>query len=77
MEKAPGSGLGAADDAMSAKGTDIEKDDLPLEDEEVATAQEAIPVPLIAGTRRMAVRWFVPAMGLVTQLAPEDRPGKK
>lgn len=62
---------------MSAKGTDIEKTELPVEEEEVATHQEAIPVPFVAGTRRVALRWMTPAFGLVTQLAPDKRPGKK
>lgn len=52
-------------------------DDTTLEDEELATHQETIPVPYIAGTRMVALRWLGPAYDMVTRQAPDDRPGKK
>lgn len=62
---------------MSAKGKEIEREDLPVEDEEVSTHQEANPVPWLCGTRRVALRWITPAFALATQAAPEETPGKK
>lgn len=53
-----------------------ERDEVPLEDESLDTAQEAIPVPYIAGTRRIALRWISPALDMITREAPDDV-GKK
>jgi hypothetical protein len=61
-----------------AKGTNApEKDDLPVEEEDVATSQEGIPIPWHGGTRRVAVRWITPALDMLTKEAPDERPGKK
>jgi hypothetical protein len=63
---------------MSSKAAKApERDDLPVEDEDIATAQEGIPVPWQAGTRRVAVRWITPAFDRVTKEAPAERAGKK
>lgn len=35
-----------------------ELDDVPAQEEEIATHQEAVPVPYVAGTRRVAARWL-------------------
>ena len=62
---------------MSAKGKEPEREDAPVQDEEIATHQEAIPVPWLAGTRRVALRWISPAFAMATQVAPDENPGKK
>ena len=49
------------------KSTDVS--DTSIQEEEVATHQEAIPVPYFAGTRKIAVRWITPALDIVTQKA--------
>jgi len=64
---------------MSAKGKgDIgETDDMPVEPEAVATSQEAIPVPYLAGTRLIALRWISPPIDVFSVQAKDTRPGKK
>lgn len=54
-----------------------EVDETTIEDEDLATHQENIPVPYVAGTRRVAVRWLDTALNLITEQAPDERPGKK
>lgn len=55
-----------------------EADQTALEDESVATAQEAVPVPLFAGEVKVAARFWSPIYGQRTQPAKSDRPtGKK
>jgi hypothetical protein len=61
---------------MSAKVPKHEKDDIPVEAEELATHQEAIPLPYVAGTRHIAGRWMAPATAMITKKA-EGTPGKK
>ena len=56
---------------------DLERDDWPIAEEEVTTHQEAIPVPYIAGTRRVALRWVSPAVDMITIQAKDETPGKK
>ena len=51
-------------------------DDIPAEAEEIATHQEAVPVPYLAGTRKLAARWLGPAVSMVTVQA-EDAIAKK
>lgn len=48
---------------------------VPFQKENVATNQQAIPVPYLAGERLIAVRWLTPTMGLVSKQA--DTQGKK
>lgn len=52
-------------------------DEMPIEDEELATHQEAIPLPFLAGTRKIAVRWIGPAANMVTQQSTDPQVGKK
>ncbi|MBX3747345.1 MAG: hypothetical protein KF833_18705 [Verrucomicrobiae bacterium] len=52
-------------------------DDSPIGDEELATHREAQPVPWMAGTRRIALRWLDDALDIKAVQAPNDRPGKK
>lgn len=64
---------------MSTKGVsapaEVNRDT--LEEEELSTHQEAVPVPYLAGTRMVAVRWLSGAMDQVARQAKDDRPGKK
>lgn len=54
----------------------VETDDIPVADEEIATHQEAVPVPYLAGTRRIAVRWISPALDMQTREVKQQM-GKK
>jgi|GEM_PF-6167604 len=63
---------------MSSKG----KSKLPtqndiIEDEELATHQETVPIPMMSGTRIIALRWISPALDKIARQAKQDRPGKK
>ena len=64
---------------MGAKGANVpaEVDETTMEGEDVATHQETIPIPMISGTRLLALRWLTPAMNQVTRQAPDQKPGKK
>jgi len=64
---------------MSTKGKANvgEYDPTTLEDEDLPTHQEAIPVPCLSGTRLVALRWISPALNMVAEQAPDERPGKK
>lgn len=53
---------------------EVEKDS--IQEEEVATHQEAIPVPYFAGTRKIAVRWITPAISIITK-KNKEAPTKK
>lgn len=48
-----------------------------LEEEELSTHQEAIPIPFLCGTQMVAIRFISPALDRVAREAPNDRPGKK
>lgn len=48
-----------------------------LEDESLATAQEAVPVPLFAGEVKIAGRFWSGIYGQRSQQAKNERPGKK
>jgi hypothetical protein len=52
-------------------------DETTLEAEELATHQENVPLPWLAGTRKIAVRWLDNALDQRTEQAPDDRPQKK
>ena len=52
-------------------------DGLPVEDESVSRAQEAVPVPYVAGTRKLALRWVTPIYNQHAEEAPRSRPNKK
>jgi hypothetical protein len=62
---------------MSMRQSKTANEPLPVEPEEIATHKEAVPVPWWAGTRKIAVRWMTPAMLMITEQAPQERPGKK
>jgi len=64
---------------MSAKGKapaeEYNRDT--IEEEELSTHQETIPIPFLAGTQMVAIRFISPALDRVARQAPNDRPGKK
>lgn len=60
---------------MSASKTPAKQELLPFQRENVATNQQAIPLPYLAGTRVVAVRWLTPALDKVTIQVPGG--GKK
>ncbi len=63
---------------MGLKGSNsLATDDLPVQDEEVTTHQEAVPLPYLAGKRKVACRWIGPAMNLITKKSANATPGKK
>ena len=48
-----------------------------VQEEEIATNQQAIAIPLLMGTNKVALRWITPATNQFTKPAPTQRPGKK
>ena len=62
---------------MKGSRTDIEKEDVPVQEEEIATHQEAIPIPWLAGTRRLSLRWITDATDMATRQAKDANSGKK
>lgn len=51
--------------------------DVPMEPESLATGQEAVPVPLLGGTRLIAIRWLTMPLNVFSVQAKDARPGKK
>lgn len=45
--------------------------------EDTSTNQEAIPVPWLAGERKIALRWMCRVYNQFAKEAPQERPGKK
>jgi hypothetical protein len=60
---------------MSHAKTPIKQELLPFQKENLASNQQAVPVPYVRGTRLIAVRWITPALNQITQNAPGG--GKK
>lgn len=58
-------------------GVELEKEDWYVGEEEVTTHQEARPVPIVNGTRKVALGWIAPALDMITLEAPNETPGKK
>ncbi|MDI1336300.1 MAG: hypothetical protein PSU94_08985 [Lacunisphaera sp.] len=52
---------------MSHNKTPVKQALLPFQKENVASNQQAVPLPYLAGTRLIAVRWITPALNQVTQ----------
>lgn len=52
---------------MSVSKTPVKQEPLPFQKENVASNQQAVPLPYLAGTRLVAVRWITPALNQVTQ----------
>lgn len=60
---------------MSFSKAPVKKELLPFQKENVATNQQAVPLPYVRGTRLVAVRWITPATDQVTQDAPSGKKG--
>ena len=52
---------------MSTAKTPTKQTLLPFQKENIASNQQAVPLPYLAGTRLIAVRWISPALNQVTQ----------
>jgi len=61
---------------MKSMGVDPDTDPFNVEDEGVATAQEAVPVPLFWGKRKIALR-FISDIVAQEAVEAEGRAGKK
>lgn len=48
-----------------------------IEDDTVANAQEAVPVPMLFGERKTALKWISRVYNQRAQEAPLTKPGKK
>jgi len=48
-----------------------------VQDQMTANNQQAVPVAYIAGTRKVAVKWFTPIYNLRSAPAPNTAPSKK
>lgn len=60
----------------SNKGNSATRDEWPMEDEEVSTHQEAIPVRFLGGTRRVSAQWLDKALNMMT-IRRKGKFGKK
>lgn len=54
-----------------------EPDTAGIEEEQVSSSQESVPVPFVAGTRKIAVKWISRVYNQKSKPAPAERPGKK
>jgi hypothetical protein len=50
---------------------------IPVDDEQISTAPQAVPVPYVAGTRKIALRWISRTYNQRAVEATQDRPEKK
>ena len=48
-----------------------------VQDQMTANQQQAVPVAYVAGTRKVAAKWFSPIYNLRAKKAPSTIPGKK
>lgn len=48
---------------------DLEADDVPVEEQDLSSAQETAPLPWFAGQRLVALRWLSPALEMTTKQA--------
>jgi hypothetical protein len=62
--------------ASTPKQQPTELADVPTAPESLATAQQAVPLPLFTGERKIAVRWITPVLKWATYPAPSSG-GKK
>ena len=51
---------------MSASKLPVQKQLLPFQQENVASNQQSVPLPYMAGTNLIAVRWITPALDKIT-----------
>lgn len=61
----------------SATKNALEKEKIPVEEEEISTNREAEPLPYGAGTFKATARWIVEASNRITKQAPQQQQGKK
>ena len=54
-----------------------EPDPTGIEDDQVSNTQEAVPIPLIMGERKVPVKWLSRIYKQFSKPAPVERPGKK
>jgi hypothetical protein len=54
---------------MSLAKTPVKVQLLPFQQENVASNQQSVPLPYLAGTRLIAVRWMSPALDEITHQA--------
>lgn len=65
---------------MGSSGTSYKApkpDKTGLEEQTLSTAQEAKPLPLLFGTRKVALTWITPVYDQFVKDAPVKMPGKK
>lgn len=48
-----------------------------VQDQMTANQQQAVPVAYLAGTRKVAAKWFTPIYNLRSKIAPNSIQGKK
>jgi hypothetical protein len=48
-----------------------------VQDQMTSNNQQAVPVAYVAGTRKVAAKWFTPIYNLRSAPAPQAIPGKK
>jgi hypothetical protein len=54
----------------------VQKQLLPFQQESVATNQQSVPLPYLAGTRLISIRWISPALNeIVVQVAGNGKKG--
>lgn len=53
-----------------------ELDETTLEAEDLSTSQETVPLPYLAGTRKVGLRWLDGSLALIAELAPDESPKK-
>lgn len=65
---------------MPKKGgsvSDADNDLASLDEDDLATNQEAVVVPLAMGEVKLSLHWISPPYDQTTKVAPSERPGKK
>jgi len=60
---------------MSTSKTPVKVQLTPFQAENIASNQQAVPLPYLAGTRVVAIRWISPALNEVTQQAQGSKKG--
>jgi hypothetical protein len=59
------------------KNTTEEPDPTGLDDQQLSTSQEAVPLPWLAGERKIAVKWISRIYNQFAREAPVERGSKK
>lgn len=58
---------------MSVSRPPVKKELLPFQQENVATNQQAVPLPYFAGTRLLAARWISPALNKIVHQSSQGK----